>query len=80
MKAFSGTNLPPILRLGGTADSICDVHDETTNKQSTPRYVPFNYYELPIVAKQTVELPISKSKKSEPKGNKKATQLRARRK
>ncbi len=80
MTTFSGTNLPPILRLGGTADSICAVHDGTANIQSTPQYVPFKYYKLPMVKEQTIELPISKSKKPEPKGNKKATQLHARRK
>jgi hypothetical protein len=70
MPVFSGTNLPPIVRLGGSSDILFSIRKGTVSVLP-PRYVPRRYFEATTVMLETVELPAPKSKKIEPKGGRK---------
>lgn len=56
--AFSGTYLPPIVRLGGSADYIYVIREGTSNARVLPEYIPITYRRLPTVTIPITEVPI----------------------
>jgi hypothetical protein len=75
MAAFSDTNLPPIVRLGGSSDFLFSIREGTAGVLP-PRYLPHRYLEATAVIPETVELPVPKSKNIEPKGRRKEDRSR----
>lgn len=67
MVVFSGTNLPPILRLGGSSDLIASIPEDTAGIKLPPKYIPSSY-----VIAGTVKLPMSIVGKADRKGRIKA--------
>lgn len=66
MVVFSGTNLPPILRLGGSLDVIASIPEDTAGIQLPPRYLPSRYIKS-TTAIGTIELPMSNISKTDRK-------------
>lgn len=79
MTAFSGTNLPPIVRLGGSADALYAVHQGTASVQLPPRHVRRRYFPVTTIMLQMVELPTPNSDKTPTKGERKGRARHAKR-
>ena len=71
MVAFSGTNLLPILRLGGSADVVASIPEDTAGIKLAPRYLPSRCIESTTTVLGTVKLPMSVTSKTDRKSRKK---------
>jgi hypothetical protein len=63
MAVFSGTNLPPILRLGGSLDVIASIPEDTAGIRLMPRCLPSTHVTI-----RSIELPLSIIGKTDQKG------------
>jgi hypothetical protein len=79
MAAFSGTNLPPIVRLGGSSDALHAINEGTASVQLPPRHVRYRYFPVTTIMLQMVELPTLESEKIQMLGERKGRARRAKR-
>ena len=61
MAAFTRTNLPPIVRLGGSADSLYHSHKGSADNRHIPQRVPTWCLPSTTITMESIEVPASES-------------------